>query len=440
MNKFFRLVAGKKFYADEKGILVKDTENNFLEVPASDVTAKEVSGDEGVEEVEKMLKDAVAQVKASATKELGDSQVKAIEAVDTLFKSISKVAEKHTAKIAEGSQTKASFDVEAVEKGLADLAQGQRSSFAFTINSKADLNFLTKSTAKDDLTGDVIQPQVVAEISRVPVRQIFIESISDVTPNMTSDNLAYVECTTETGAPATTAELATMPEKDFAFQEYKAPLKKITVTNKHSVELLSDSAQLVNAIKGWLQEDINIVTDLQLLSGNGTGSNLQGVIGRATLLDATAVGTKRVANANLYDVIRVALTKISVAGKGQYMANYVILNPQDADELDLTKDSQGQYVLPPFRSADGTTIKGARVIENTGITAGTFLVGDFRKLHIGTKGGVEIEMTNADGTDFVKDILTVKLRRRVASYVRINDNGAFQTGVIATVKAALIAV
>ena len=151
------------------------------------------------------------------------------------------------------------------------------------------------------------------------------------------------------------------------------------------------------------------------------------------------MGTKRVANANLYDVIRVALTKISVAGKGQYMANYVILNPQDADELDLTKDSQGQYVLPPFRSADGTTIKGARVIENTGITAGTFLVGDFRKLHIGTKGGVEIEMTNADGTDFVKDILTVKLRRRVASYVRINDNGAFQTGTIATVKAALVA-
>lgn len=440
MYKFFRLIAGKKFYSDEKGILVKDADNNFIEAPETDTTAKEaVVADEGVAEVEKMLKDAVAQAKASANKDLGESHVKAVDAISSLFKSVADVASKQTSKIAEGSQTKASFDVEAVEKGLADLAKGQRSNFAFTINSKADLMFLTKSTAKDDLTGDVIQPQVVAEITRVPVRQIFIESIADVTPNMTSDNLAYVECTTETGAPATTAELATMPEKDFAFQEYKAPLKKITVTNKHSVELLSDSAQLVNAIKGWLQEDINIVTDLQLLSGNGTGANLQGVIGRATLLDATAVGAKRVANANLYDVIRVALTKIAVAGKGQYMANYVILNPQDADELDLTKDSQGQYVLPPFRSADGTTIKGARVIENTGITAGTFLVGDFRKLHIGTKGGVEIEMTNSDGTDFTKDILTVKLRRRVASYVRINDNGAFQTGVIATVKAALIA-
>lgn len=439
MSKFFRLVAGKKFYADEKGILLKDAENNFVETPETDTTATEavVNEDEGVAEVEKMLKKAVEQVKKSAMKDLGESQVGAIEAVGALFKSITETAKK--SKIAD-TEVKASFDVEGVQKGIADLANRQRSSFAFTISGKSDLGFLLKSTDKGDLTGDVIVPQLDPTLTRTPVRQIFIESIADVTPNMTSDNLSYVECVSETGAPLPTAELATMPEKDFTFQEYKAPLKKITVTNKHSVELLSDASQLVNAIKGWLADDVNIVTDLQLLSGNGTGANLQGVIGRATLLDATAVGTKRVALANLYDVIRLALTKVAVAGKGQFLANYVILNPTDADELDLTKDSTGNYVLPPFRSADGTTIKGARIIENTGMTAGTFLVGDFRKLHVGTKGGVEIEMTNADGTDFVKDILTVKLRRRVASYVRINDNGAFQTGVIATVKSALIAV
>ena len=63
-------------------------------------------------------------------------------------------------------------------------------------------------------------------LNRAPVRQIFIESIADVTPNMTSDNLAYVEVVTQTGAPATTAELGTIPEKDFAFQEFKALLRK----------------------------------------------------------------------------------------------------------------------------------------------------------------------------------------------------------------------
>lgn len=439
MKKKFRIVAGKKFYCDDKGILIKNTEGNFDVVPETDKEAEEVTlKDEGVAEVEKMLKEARAQVTADAEKSLGDSQVKAVEAVDAMFKGIADAAKKHTT-VTEKSEGKASFDLEKVKKGLADLYARQRGSFAFSINSKADLEYLAKATSEgDSLTGDVIVPDREPELTRDPVRSVFIESIANVTP-MTADSLSYVEVVTESGAPLRTDELGTIPEKDFEFQEFKASLKKITVMNKHSVEILQDAPQLVNAIKGWLQEDVNIVTDQQLLTGNGVGDNLSGVFTVASVLDAAAVGTKRVAFANLADVIRVAITKVVVAGKGKFQANYVLLNPDDADALDLTKDETGQYVLPPFKTADGTTIKGARIIENVGITAGKFLVGDFRKLHIGTKGGVEIEMTNSDGDDFSKDILSVKLRRRVASYVRQNDSGAFWTGDISDVIDALSA-
>ncbi len=426
MKKKFIVVAGKKFYCDEKGILTKDAEGNFEEVPATDKATEEVAEVDATEEVAKMLKQAAAKVLASANKELGESQVKAVEAVDALFKSISESASKHT-KVTAGAE-KTSFDVETVKAGIQALSERQRNTFSFSIKSVSELN---------SLTGDVIQPQVVTEITRDPVRTVFIESIADVTSNMTSDALSYVEVVSESGAPLATAELGTIPEKDFTFQEFKATLKKLTVMNKHSVEILQDAPQLVSAIKGWLNEDINILTDQELINGIGTGDHLQGIFGVAEVLDATAVGSKRVAFANLADVIRVAITKIAVAGKGKFLANYVLLNPVDADELDLTKDENGQYILPPFKTADGTTIKGAKIIENVGIPAGEFLVGDFRKLHIGTKGGVEIEMTNSDGTDFAKDILAVKLRRRVAAYVRVNDSGAFYTGTIADVKEAL---
>jgi len=440
MKKKFRIVAGRKFYCDEKGVLEKDAEGNFKEVPETDTEAEEAKvEDEATAEVEKMLAAAAAQVKAGVSAELADSQVKAVEAVSAMFKGIADAAKKAT-KVADNGGVKASFDVEKVKKGLADLSSRQRNTFSFSIKSVADLEYLAKATSEgDSMTGDVIAPQVVPDVTRDPARQVFVESIADVTPNMTSDALAYVEVVTESGAPLPTAELGTIPEKDFEFQEFKAPLKKITVMNKHSVEILQDAPQLVAAIKGWLQEDVNIVTDQQLLTGNGAGDNLQGVFGVASVLDAAAVGTKRVEFANLADVIRIAITKVAVSGKGKFMANYVLLNPEDADALDLTKDENGQYILPPFKSADGTTIKGARIIENVGITAGKFLVGDFRKLHVGTKGGVEIEMTNSDGTDFAKDILSVKLRRRVASYVRQNDNGAFWTGDISDVIDALSA-
>lgn len=438
MKKKFRIIAGKKFYCDEKGFLTKDEEGNFEEVPETDTEAEEVDvEDAGDADVEKMLKEARQAILAKANKELAESQLSATEAVDKMLKGIADSAKKYT-KVADEVKGKASFDVEKVQKGIEALAQRQRNTFSFTIKSKADLAYLSKATSEgDSLTGDVIEGDRNPELTRDPVRQVFIESIADVVPNMTSDHLSYVEVVTESGAPVRTDELAYIPQKDFEFQEFKAPLKKIAVMNKHSVEILQDAPQLVAAIKGWLQEDVNIETDNQLLNGTGVGENLSGVFTVASVLDATEVGTKRVQDANLMDVIRVAITKIAVYGKGKYTATHVLLNPDDADALDLTKSADGHYILPPFKSADGTTIKGARIIENVGIPAGEFLVGDFRKLHIGTKGGVEIEMTNSDGDDFSKDILSVKLRRRVASYVRQNDSGAFWTGTIADVIDAL---
>lgn len=441
MYKYFRTVAGKSFACDEKGVLLKNDEGALQEVEDTS-TLEEVEGEEdgAVAEVSKMLKEATDRAKKDAEKSFSESAKAAADAVNDMFQTITEAAKKNVTKITEATKGKSNIDVDAIKKGLNELATRQRNTFSFEIKDLNDLNYLAKATSESgSLTGDVIEGQRVPEITRDPVRQPFLEQIVDVTSNMTNDHLSYVEVVDETGAPAVTAELAEIPEKDFEFQEFKAYLKKIAVMNKHSVEILQDAAQLVAAIKGWLQEDINIAVDQQILTGDGVGDNLPGIFGKASVLDATAVGSKRVSNANLSDVIRVAITKVYVSGKGKFVPTYVLLNPEDADALDLTKDENGQYVLPPFRSADGTTIKGARVIENVGVPEGQFLVGDLSKYHVGTKGGVEIEMTNSDGTDFAKDILSVKLRRRITAYMRANDNGAFWTGSIADVIEALSA-
>jgi len=56
MKKHYIVVAGKKFYCDEKGLLEKDADNNFMEVPAEDTKATEVALEDATEEVAKMLK------------------------------------------------------------------------------------------------------------------------------------------------------------------------------------------------------------------------------------------------------------------------------------------------------------------------------------------------------------------------------------------------
>lgn len=434
MPKFYKSVDGKKFYCNETGELTqKDGEN--VEVPESDTTAVDVES--GSDEATKMLSDAMQKAIAEGDKVAVATVKKAQEAVSEFFESVAEGAKSKTVKV-DVVSSKSSFDVERVEKGLAELAEGNRESVSFEVKSAKDVEYLAKTTSRDDLTGEVIVPEVHAEVTRDPVRAGFMENIAKTTET-TSDSVAWVEVVTETGAPATTAELATIPEKDFEFQRFTSPLQKIAVINKHSVELLQDAPQLVSAIKTWLNEDLKIVTDTQLLSGNGTAPNLQGVLGVSTDLDATAIGTQRVANANKFDVLRIAQTKIATAGKGHFRPNYIVLNPADAETLDLTKNADGDYIMPSFYSADGLVIRGARIIENTAITAGTFLVGDFSKMNVFTKGGTTIDITHSDGTDFAKDIITVKLRRRVGTYVRANDDGAFQTGSFSGVITALTA-
>lgn len=435
MPKHFITVDGKKFYCTKAGeLFIKDGEPQ--EVTAEDTTAEEVDVEaETVAEVKSIIAEAVAASKGDVAKAAKEAK----DAVADLFNKFTEGARGAALKIGDLSNAKAvTVDTDKITKGLAALAAGETKGFVFELHTKADLDVLAKATGTGDFTGDVVVPDRDPELTRNPVRQPFIEQIANVVP-VESNGLSYVEVVTENGAPATTAELAAIPEKDLEYEEFRAPLKKVAVVNKHSVELLQDAPQLAAEIQGMLAEDINIVVDTQLLTGDGTGTNLLGVMARATELDAAAIGAQRIANPNLFDVARIAMTKISVAGKGKFIPTHVALNPADAEELDLTKASDGHYVMPAFVTADGLTIKGARVIENTGIPAGEFLVGDFRKLKVGRKGGVEVEFSTSDGTDFAKDIMAIKLRRRVASYVRTNHSGAFMTGDIAAVKAALVA-
>ena len=431
---FFKFINGKKFYCDEKGVLTQKDGANVA-VPDTDTTAVDVES--GVDEATKMLSDAMQKAIAEGDKVAQVQLAKTMEAVEKFFTSVEERATTRASKVAVPEQKAVSFDADAVLKDAASLIRS-KGSVGFTFKSKAELDYLAKGTDRTDLTGTVIEPDIDPEISRPAVRNAFIENIANVTPT-NSDSVKYTEVLSTTGAPATTAEVAAIPEVDRTFGVVSVPLQKVAGISKHSNELLKYAPELVAVLKDMLDIDLNLIVDGQLLSGNGTAPNLQGVLGVAEVLDATAIGAQVIANANLFDVLRIAMTKISTAGKGKYIPNYIVLNPTDAEELDLTKNADGDYIMPSFVAAGGQTIKSARVIENTGITAGTFLIGDFRYLNVRPNGGVEVDFSNSDGTDFAKGIIAIRMQRYLAAYVKNNDSAAFMTGTIATIKTALAA-
>ena len=82
-------------------------------------------------------------------------------------------------------------------------------------------------------------------------------------------------------------------------------------------------------------------------------------------------------------------------------------------------------------------VKGVPVIENVGITAGTFLVGDFTKSNLRIREDLNIQVGYVND-DFTKNLMTILCEARAVHYVKANHYKAFVKGTFSTAKTALL--
>lgn len=287
-----------------------------------------------------------------------------------------------------------------------------------------------------DTVTDYVGTQALSElesgVTRTPQRQPFIEQLVSV-GTIAAPIDVWIEVADEAGDPLPVAELAAMPQKEWDFVERSARVKKIAVFSKYSAEMAEDLPNLVSEIRNYLIADLRRVVDTQILSGNGSGENLTGILQNATAF-AAGVLANTVADANNFDVIEAAVAQVTT---NLFTPNYCVVHPMDMAKMNLSKGSDGHYVLPPFISQSGQVISGVRVIANTGMASGDFLVGDFSRSSVKYARGLTVEMTNTDQDDFIKDRFTVKATVRLVHRVKANDYGAFVKGTFSTAIAAL---
>src|SRR3546814_4994272 len=106
-------------------------------------------------------------------------------------------------------------------------------------------------------------------------------------------------------------------------------------------QILDDVAMLQSYIDGRLRYGLAYAEELQLLNGDGTGTNLNGVYTQAT----TFASPLAAANADLdtkVDVLRLAMLQAALA---EFPATGHVLNPIDWAEIELTKITDGGYLF-----------------------------------------------------------------------------------------------
>jgi HK97 family phage major capsid protein len=327
------------------------------------------------------------------------------------------------------SQKKVTFKSalkEALDNGAVDgIAKGNSRSASFEL--KADM------TVAADFTGEVIPADRVPGYKFDPTRPVHVRQLL-ATGSTQSDVVRYVKESGYSNGAAATAEGATLGQSDFDMTAADANVRKIGTYFRISEEMLADTPQLTSYLSARAPEKLLEVEDAQILSGDGTGANLSGIITDAADFDVSASGAfyQSVESANEFDVIIAALNQLSLLN---YSADCIMLNPTDFNKILLLKDSTNKYLKEQVYNGLQPSFSGVKVIQNTAITAGTFLIGNFA---VGTqlwvRQGVNVEFFREDGTNVRDGFVTVRVSERVALTNYLPNafvNGTFSTAIAA---------
>jgi HK97 family phage major capsid protein len=309
---------------------------------------------------------------------------------------------------------------------IESIVKGNSRSASFEV--KADM------TVASDFTGEVIPADRVSGYKFDPSRSVHVRNLIPQ-GSTSSDVVRFVKESGYSNGAAITAEGATATQSDFDMTASDANVRKIATYFRISEEMLADTPQLTSYLSARAPEKLLSVEDTQILSGDGTGSNLSGIITDAADFDTSASGAfyQSVESANEFDVLVATLNQLALS---EYQADYIMLNPTDFHKILLLKDSQNAYLKDQVYAGLQPAFMGVPVVINTAITAGTFLAGNFG---VGTqlwvRDNVGVEFFREDGTNVRDGFVTVKVQERVALTNYLPN--AFVNGSFSTAKAAL---
>jgi len=376
--------------------------------------------------IEAKAEEKIASLKA----EIAESTAEQLKSLNAALKeqglAIKKVAD---GVISQGKKEEVSLRSVLAEKKDELVAMKGNRSASLSFKAPADMLISTNVSG-----GNVPVEQRLPGLNTIASRQVRLLDIVTIA-QANSNTISWVYQANKDGAAGGTAEGALKNQIDFDLVVNSETVKKRTAFIKISEEMLGDIDFMQSEINNELTRELLKDVESQVYEGDGTGNNLNGI---RTVSSAFAAGTfaGTVDNANVVDVLAVAMNQIMIAEQG--MPNYILMHPSDVTALKLVKVSSTdkRYVERLALIGGNLSLDGIPIIASTLVTQDEYLIGNFDFATVYQKGAPSIEV-GRDSDDFTKNLVTVLIEWRGLVIVKNNDRTAFVAGTISTDAAAL---
>jgi len=204
------------------------------------------------------------------------------------------------------------------------------------------------------------------------------------------------------------------PHSNLTFEIDQAPVRTIAHWEAAHRNVLDDTPQLRSTIDNELLYGLRLAEDAQILNGTGSGNDLRGILNTPSI-QTYSQGT--VSGETALDALRRAATKVMLA---YYEPTGYVVHPYDWEALELSKDTQGRYILATNVAMGAQqTVWRQPVVDTPAIAQKTFLTGAFglgAQLYDRQIANIRVAEQHSDF--FVRNAIVILAEERLALAVK----------------------
>jgi hypothetical protein len=219
-------------------------------------------------------------------------------------------------------------------------------------------------------------------------------------------SIGVLRSTTETLNVSPQVEGQPKGESTMAFNLVQVPVQVFAswiTCSRQAMDDLDSFGAFINATLLWALEK---KAESEILSGDGTGVNLPGLVNTATAFDTTILPSD---GWNKVDALGAASTQLIEAG---FSPDFAVISPRNWFRMTSLRGSTGFYVLGPPTTAIGERAYSLQVLPSPAMLGDGFLVGDSTKAQIRQRTNASVVVSYENANNFTSNLVTVLAEER----------------------------
>lgn len=333
------------------------------------------------------------------------------------------------------ARIKEAFSTDVWKKHLENRAEGESPIYALK-----DINW---GAAGGEGVNDVVPNAMPFVIPQYPFEEPFDVRSYVPVGTVDSGSLDYPKEKLYTDGMGVEAETGLSDETTITFEMVTETAHRIATFAEVSRRALRNTAWLSQYLANRFMEKFIKLLNTQVLVGNGTGENLNGIITQASAFPAAGAFTDTIPTGESTLIDAVIAMKSALYNTANVMANACFVSPVTHYQLTVQKTTTREYaydgVLAQVDENGVWKLNGMVLIMSKDVPDGDALIGLISPnvLQVLMNGGIDMATSQSHSTNFAASLVAFRFEADVL--FPIYRPYAFMTDTLATVQADITA-